>query len=320
MDNKFEYQSQDRYVPIPPAERALPQVVATKVVDIDVGTADPASNILEGLNFDQAGHLYICCPPHGDIYRYDLASGQVKLFTHLPDNMMPSALKVHVDGRLFVASAASNHGCQVAVLDPDSGQVLKTLAHLPGRMFDDLCFDHQGGFYLTDLSGTVADPSAGIFYVEPDEETVKTVVKTGLVATNGIGLDPAEQCLWVTEYGRQRLLHFRLGNDRTSVVPSYSNVPYYFTGLEGPDSLCVDRDGNVYVSMCGQGRFLIFNPNGIPIGQILLPGRERGDMLKSTHITIRPGTREAYMCSSNLTTGKAAIFRAEVFAPLKSII
>lgn len=228
--------------------------------------------------------------------------------------MSPSALKVHPDGRLFVTSAASDHGCSVIVLDPEDGHILKEIANLSGHMFDDLIFDKKGGFYLSDLGGTLDNPNAGIFYVSPDEKTVTPSVKKGLIASNGIGLDPEGKNLWVTEYGTGRLHHLGLSEDGRSIVPSLSNIPYYFTGMEGPDSLTIDRDGNVYVSMCGQGRFLIFNRNGFPIGQILLPGREKGDMLKSTHIIIRPHTNEAYMCSSNLKTGKAAIFKAKVYS------
>ncbi|GAA3630779.1 SMP-30/gluconolactonase/LRE family protein [Lactobacillus hamsteri] len=314
IEAKLTYQEGDQFAPIPANEQSLPSIVAEHFVDIDLGDENPAYNILEGLNFDQHDNLYVCVPPQGDIYRVDMKTKKVSHFTHLPHNMLPSALKVHRDGRLFITSAGSNHGCSVAVLDPDDGHVIKELANLPGRMFDDLAFDHRGGFYLSDLGGTLDNPSAGIYYVSPDEKTITPVVKNGMIASNGISLDPEENNLWTTEYGTGRLHHLGLSGDKKSIVPSLSNIPYYFTGMEGPDSLTVDRDGNVYVSMCGQGRFLIFNKNGFPIGQILLPGRERGDMLKSTHIIIRPNTNEAYMCSSNLTTGKAAIFKAKVYA------
>ena len=39
----------------------------------------------------------------------------------------------------------------------------------------------------------------------------------------------------------------------------------------------------------GRGRVLAFNSNGIPIGQVLLPGREAGHNLRSTSLAIRPG-------------------------------
>lgn len=66
--------------------------------------------------------------------------------------------------------------------------------------------------------------------------------------------------------------------------------------------------------MCGQGRFLVFNPNGFPIGNILLPGREHGDMLKSTHAALRPGSDDIYLCSADLETGTSAIFVAKAYA------
>ena len=84
--------------------------------------------------------------------------------------------------------------------------------------------------------------------------------------------------------------------------------------IEGPDSTVIDEDGNLYAAICGQGRYMVFNPNGFPIGQILLPGRELWRMLKSTHLTIRPGTREAYICAADLNTSQCAFFRAGAFA------
>jgi hypothetical protein len=33
---------------------------------------------------------------------------------------------------------------------------------------------------------------------------------------------------------------------------------------------------HVHVRLTGKGRVLAFNRNGIPIGQVLLPGRDRG--------------------------------------------
>ena len=50
----------------------------------------------------------------------------------------------------------------------------------------------------------------------------------------------------------------------------------------------MDSDGNVYVAMYGQGRILVFNRNGIPIGQVLLPGRENGHKLESTSMALSP--------------------------------
>ena len=56
-------------------------------------------------------------------------------------------------------------------------------------------------------------------------------------------------------------------------------IPYHFVG-RAPDSMRTDSEGNVYVAMNRQGRVLVFNPYGMPIGQILLPGREQNHFLR----------------------------------------
>ena len=149
--------------------------------------------------------------------------------------------------------------------------------------------------------------------MEPDLKTIHPFIPSGMTATNGIALDPDGKHLWVTEYGRGVLHHIAL-KDKYTIQPAESYIVYHFTGLEGPDSVCIDRDGNLYVALCGQARFLVFNRNGFPIGQILIPGREEGRMRKSTHLAIRPGTSMAYMCASDPEKNQCAVYRVKVFA------
>lgn len=77
----------------------------------------------------------------------------------------------------------------------------------------------------------------------------------------------------------------------------------------------VDSDGNLYVALYGQGRVLAFNPNGIPIGQVLLPGRDEGHNLNSTSMALRPGTDELLIVTNDGTGGQGStIFHARAFA------
>lgn len=77
----------------------------------------------------------------------------------------------------------------------------------------------------------------------------------------------------------------------------------------------VDADGNVYVTMYGQGRVLAFNRNGIPIGQVLLPGRGQEHNLQSTSIAIHPGTNDLYIVTSDGAGDRGAtVFHAKAFA------
>ncbi len=52
--------------------------------------------------------------------------------------------------------------------------------------------------------------------------------------------------------------------------------------------------------MYGQGRVLVFNKKGYPIGQILIPGRDSGHMLRSTHPAFIPGTDQLIICSNDI--------------------
>ncbi len=71
---------------------------------------------------------------------------------------------------------------------------------------------------------------------------------------------------------------------------------------------------NLYVAMYSQGRVLVFNHNGMPIGQVLLPGRERGHNLRSTSLAIRPGTDEMLIVTNDWDGGEGStIFRAQAF-------
>lgn len=181
-----------------------------------------------------------------------------------------------------------------------------------GFLPNDLVFDAKGGFYFTDARGTSTDPRGGAYYVGPDGRAPVPVLPN-LAMANGVALSPDGRTLWVTEFSRN-LLHRVELEDATTPKPFGTAVAYHFTG-PAPDSMRVDADGNLYVAMNGQGRVLAFNPWGIPIGQVLLQGRDGGHYLRSTNLAIRPGTNELYIVTNDGAGGQGSwIFRAKGFA------
>lgn len=162
-----------------------------------------------------------------------------------------------------------------------------------------MVFDSKGGFYFTDFRGYSTNPLGGVYYVSPDFRTVTPIIQNISVA-NGIALSTDEKVLWVTETTANRLHRIALEDDGVTIQPFGATIPYYFTGHEGPDSCCIDSDDNLYVAMYGQGRVLVFNKRGYPIGQILIPGRDEGHMLRSTHPQFIPGTNQLIICSNDI--------------------
>jgi lactonase len=67
--------------------------------------------------------------------------------------------------------------------------------------------------------------------------------------------------------------------------------------------------------MYGQGRVLVLNKNGIPIGQVLLPARDEGHNLQSTSMAIKPDSNDLYIVTNDGNGGQGAtIFHTKVSA------
>jgi lactonase len=129
-----------------------------------------------------------------------------------------------------------------------------------------------------------------------------------MCAANGVALSPDGKVLWATEYCLNRL--HRVDLTAPGVVGRHGGVPYHFIG-RAPDSMRTDSAGNVYVAMNWQGRVLVFSPFGMPIGQILLPGREDGLWLKSTSLALKPDSRDLLIVARDaLGNNGAMIFSA----------
>ena len=181
-----------------------------------------------------------------------------------------------------------------------------------GYMPNDLVFDAHGGLYFSDFRGISTEPKGGAYYVSPAFDKI-THVLPHLAMANGIALSPDGKELWITEFSRNLLHRVELA-DPTTISPIGTAIPYHFIG-PAPDSMRADSDGNVYVAIYGQGRVLVLNKNGIPIGQVLLPGRDEGHNLQSTNMAIKPGTNDLYIVTNDGNGGQGAtIFHAKVFA------
>lgn len=171
--------------------------------------------------------------------------------------------------------------------------------------------------------------------IEDVAETVKSLIQEGKVKHWGLSeasartIRRAHAVLPVTAVQSEYAMWWR--EPETRIFPTLeelgigfvpycptARITYQFTG-PAPDGARVDSEGNVYVAISGQGRVMVFNRNGLPIGQIVLPDRDKGRNLKSTSLAIRPGHRELFIVANSGTEpGGAMIFRSGAFAPAPS--
>ncbi|WP_405123662.1 SMP-30/gluconolactonase/LRE family protein [Pseudomonas sp. M20] len=295
------------------------QLYATAVAEKDLltVTAQPWFKVtdeawqLEGPAFDRQGNLLFVEVLGGQVLKVD-TQGQLQVV--VAKNARGSAgLAIHKDGRLFVAGLGNYVDTgNLTVYDANGKKPEVIIDANKGFLVDDLVFDAHGGFYFTDLKGTSTEPTGGVYYVPADHKSIVPILPN-MANANGIALSPDGKRLWVTEFGTG-LLHRVELKDAQSIAPFGAVVVYRFHG-PSPDSMRVDADGNVYVAQYSQGRVLVLNPNGLPIGQILLPGREAGHFLFSTSMALKPGTREVYLVANDGDRGQGSmIFRARGFA------
>lgn len=307
---KLIYEAESRHVPIPPSEQGLQTITAQPFFKVSDQWAQ-----LEGLCFDRSGDLFFTDILTSQVLKLELATKKMTLVYQAPAGYGCAAVKIHKDGRLFVCCGGDwlDKGCLFAI-QPDGSDFQMIIPFEAGFVIDDMIFDDDGSFYFTNYKGSTGKADGGVFHVSADYKTIQTVIEN-LNAPNGITLTTDRSALWITETGANRLNFAYLGKDRTSVVTDCCSVPYHFTGYFGPDSVCIDAEDNVYVAMYEQGRVMVFNRHGYPIGQILIPGRENGHMLHSEHAVLRPGTDELYICANDgKNNGGSWIFKVRGFA------
>lgn len=304
----LRYDAQTRGpVPIPPSERGLQTVVAEPWFKVsDKGLA------LEGPAFDGGGNLIFCDVSGRRVLRLT-PDRRISTVVSL-DQLAPGGIAVHKDGRILAAAIDLHRGVgAIVAVQPDGSGMQAIVPPEAGAMPNDLVFDDRGGFYFTDFRGASTDPKGGAHYVSPDFKTI-TPVLPRLAMANGVALSPDGKELWATTEFSRNLLHRVELADATTATPFGTAVPYHFTG-PAPDSMRSDADGNLYVALYGQGRVLVLNRNGIPIGQVLLPGREDGHNLRSTSMALKPGTDDLYIVTSDGEGGQGAtIFHSRAFA------
>lgn len=290
-------------VPIPAAEQHLPSQIASEWF-----VESPNNNILEGAIIDPEGNLLFCDISKKSVMRLD-QDKKLTTLVELPE-MGVGGLAFHKDGRLFMA--ALDLGVRkggVLAWSPTTKKLETIIPPEVGYWPNDLVFAPDGGFYFSDFRGSASNPVGGVYYVSPDFSKITPVIPN-LAQANGVALSPDGRTLWATEFAKNRLHRAQL-EDSVSISPVGSSVPYYFTGY-APDSMRVDSKGNVYVAMYGQGRVLIFDKSGIPVGQILLPEREKGLNLLSTSLAIKPDRNELFIVASNSDKNQPAkVFTGE---------
>jgi lactonase len=293
-------------VPIPPDLSSLPTIKAMPWLQIE-----PDPDVLtEGPAFDREGNLYLTSILDGRIFRI---TPQKKVSVIFQDkNLRPTGSAFHRDGRLFITCISG----EILAMNPDGSNLVHINARYQGKPqnANDLIFDQKGNLYVTSFSGHVSNPTGGVYRFSSDFTEVKPVLEN-LASPNGISFSPERNVFWVAETCRNAILRVSLLEDGVTISPIAGAVYVYYAtgGIGGVDSNKVDLEGNLYQCLMFQGRALILNAQGIPLANVVIPGREEGKYLATSNLAFRPGTNEAFLLASG--KGGAWIYTFRGLAP-----
>lgn len=222
----------------------------------------PLHSFLEGPAFDRDGNLFCVDLAHSRIFKI-APDGTWTVFAEYEGE--PNGLKIHKDGRIFVADHV--HG--VLVFDPKTAEMsrFRPRAHHEWfRGLNDLTFASNGDLYLTDQGQSgYSDVSGAVYRLRHSGEL--DLIFKGLPGPNGLALNLAENILHVAVTRSNQIMSFPLqpnqgGSPRARMFIQLSGSP------TGPDGMTLDEVGNIVIVHAGFGTVWLFSPLGEPIYRI----------------------------------------------------
>ncbi|MEQ1524577.1 MAG: SMP-30/gluconolactonase/LRE family protein, partial [Aestuariivirga sp.] len=167
-----------------------------------------------------------------------------------------------VDGRLFPTGQPEDYsGGRIERIDIDTGKVEVLYTHggeFPLKGPNDIVFDRHGGFYFTDLGKRrPRDTDLGaLYYAKTDGSLISELVQP-MIMSNGVGLSPDEQTVYVAETRTGHLWAFDIvAPGVVRKQPPHENGGRHLAGPPGYtsyDSLAVEQGGNICVATLVMG-------------------------------------------------------------------
>jgi gluconolactonase len=213
-------------------------------------------SFLEGPSFDRYGNLYCVDLVFGRIFRVN-AQGEFHLVVQYDGE--PNGLKIHRDGRLFVADRRRG----IIVIDPATQRIHNLLERYDLEPFkgpNDLVFSREGDLYFTDQGmSDLINVTGRVFRLRADGRLDLLLDK--LPSPYGIALDPSGRALYVALTRANSIIKVPvLADGRLSRVLNFIQL----SGGGGPDGIATDSEGGLAVAHPMLGAVWLFDWKGQP--------------------------------------------------------
>ena len=221
------------------------------------------------------GPLYV----GGNLYYVGWVSGTLSKWDGKTSTILNAAKGCGHNGlaltkqKTFLLACTDEHGA-ILELDMNGKELRRWSADDKGRTFDgginDIVVTANGGAYATVFGPYEGPPSSvvgRILYLAPGGQKWIDVADD-LNYANGVGVSPDQKTLYVSQTVSNCMLKFAINRDGT--LSHRSNFALLNLLIKnkvdnwwlGPDSMKVDKKGNIYVAQWFGGKILKLSPQG----------------------------------------------------------
>lgn len=204
--------------------------------------AGPFSNICQGLEVDNKGHLYILLQ-NGDIYK-KVPSGKSKLWTSIPGSL--AAVTYNANRHSLIAATRNNNEISIFGIDimsPEKPEKVATFEEMEGPTLKRLTTDKEGNIYLLDWGRNA------ILKVDERKKQVNEIYSNILasrdITTPGFEYSSVEDAFIIGTLEYYRIIHRKTGMRGTLAMNNHGADN--FAIHENPDgSLLFIHSGQIF--------------------------------------------------------------------------
>ena len=237
----------------------------------------------DGLVFDSEGFGYVS---HRDRIVKFSPSGESSVWASLKS---PKGHRIEPEGTHLVCDTDRRAVVRLSFEGKVIGVAANECNGAPLRAPHEIAVDPRGGFYFTDPGYVqVKTPIGKLHYVDRLGKVSIVAAKIGF--PTGVVYDPVRLRLFVVESQFGRVLEFKLSEpgkiDSHEVFAELPKLPdneYHLAGL------CLDGDGNLYVTQQQSKTVLVFDPQGRSAGKF-----PTGDVMPSSVALRSPDADELF--------------------------
>jgi gluconolactonase len=246
------------HVPLPKIEPAKPAREQTRRLENEVFSLE---SYCDGLVFDAQGFGYVS--HKNQIVRFS-PTGDSQVWATLGS---PKGHRIEPEGTHLVCDLERRAVLRLSFEGKVVGVAAKDCDGAPFRAPFDVAVDSQGGFYFTDPGYVqMQQPVGKVHYV--DRRGNVSVVAAKIGYPTGIVYDQIRQRLLVAESQFNRVLEFRLAEPgRVASHEVLVQLPVSAENEYHLASLCLDAEGNLYVTEQATKSVQVFDTVGRPLGR-----------------------------------------------------